>query len=146
MAGNVPDHRVINKISLITMFFRVMTILLIVVLGSDEGFTWSESRMLIIMLLPLTVTYLSAFIRHIIRNPYTIEVKTLTRTGAWLGLSIPIITGFIYIVMIITNAYYKQSLPTELLENVIVAGEVLNAIYAGTYLSGLLELREQKQA
>lgn len=136
------DHSVINKLSKTVLFSRVLLMLLIPGLFMAGGFSPDELWILLYILSPLTVVYFVSFIRFAVKYPYTIEQIKLGRNVSQAGVVFLVLLHAGYAILILINAFYKQSPDFDLLGKLLFAGEFAGAVFIGTYLSFLFEIRD----
>ncbi len=136
------DHSVINGLSKTVLFSRVLLMLLIPGLFLAGGFSPDELWVLIYILSPLTVVYFVSFIRFAVKYPYTVEQVKLGRNISQTGVVFSAMLHAGYAILIIINAFYKQSPDFDLLSKLLFVGELAGAVFIGTYLSFLFEIRD----
>ncbi|GAB5526390.1 MAG: hypothetical protein Roseis2KO_42620 [Roseivirga sp.] len=136
------DHRVINRLSKTVLLGRVLLMFLIPGLFLAGGFSPGELWVLIYILSPLTVVYFVSFIRFAVKYPYTVEQAKLGRNTSQTGVVFSVMLHAGYAMLILINAFYKQSPDFDLLSKLLFVGELAGAVFIGTYLSFLFEIRD----
>ena len=142
MSQELSDHVLLNRLSIVHLLSRSLLLLALIALLLSGGYDSFEFFPILFTILPITVLYMTAFIRFAMRFPYSVALKKLSPLAFGLPLALAVMLYLITFSVILLNPWFKETLTTAIVHWTVVSCEAGHAILIATNLTSLLEIRE----